>query len=127
MRTLYFTLPPPPSLNSYYRKIRNRIIISEKGKTYRTVVELLTAQRSFSFTHEERLAMDVAVYPATFRRFDLDNLFKSLCDSLEYAGVFVNDSQLDWLSIVRCPKCKENPRIEIKIYLYDPSLTPSLL
>ena len=33
-------LPYPPSINSYYRTFRGRMLISAKGREYRKVVEV---------------------------------------------------------------------------------------
>ena len=112
---LNFTFPCPPSLNKYYRKLRNRIIISNEGQAFLSHVALIVAGRNYSYRKEERLRMDVIVYAKTNRPYDLDNIFKSLCDSLEKTGVIVNDSQFDWLTILRGPKDKDRPRCEVTI------------
>ncbi len=50
-----------------------------------------------------RLEMVVHVFPPDGRRRDLDNLQKSLCDSLQAAGVYADDSQIDRLDVHRGP------------------------
>jgi len=52
---------------------------------------------------EGRLAVQVEVQPPDRRRRDIDNLGKSLFDSLQHAGVYLDDSQIDDLRIVRLP------------------------
>lgn len=48
-----------------------------------------------------RLAILVEAYPPDRRRRDLDNLFKALLDAMQYAGVYLDDSQADRLTIAR--------------------------
>jgi len=45
--------------------------------------------------------MTVTLHPPDRRRRDLDNAMKALLDSLEHAGVYDDDSQIDDLRIVR--------------------------
>ena len=53
---------------------------------------------------EGRLGVSINAHPPDARRRDLDNLFKSVLDSLQHANVFLDDSQIDFLSIHRCAK-----------------------
>jgi len=45
----------------------------------------------------------VHVFPPDGRRRDLDNLQKALCDALQHAGVYADDSQIDRLDVQRGP------------------------
>lgn len=94
-------LPWPPSLNRYYRIFRSRIIISRIGRAYRKNVITLLADR-FPSALLGRLQVTVFAHPPDRRRRDLDNTQKSLLDSLQHAGVFKDDSQIDSLCIHRC-------------------------
>lgn len=48
-----------------------------------------------------RLAVTIHAFPPDRRRRDLDNLMKALLDSLEHAGVYEDDSQIDMLQVFR--------------------------
>ena len=48
-----------------------------------------------------RLKVEVAAFPPDRRARDLDNLLKSILDSLQHSGVFESDSQIDDLRIWR--------------------------
>lgn len=48
-----------------------------------------------------RFGVSIVAYPPNRRRHDLDNLLKALLDSLQVAGVFFDDSQVDDLRIRR--------------------------
>jgi crossover junction endodeoxyribonuclease RusA len=50
-----------------------------------------------------RLRVKLTAAPPDRRARDLDNILKSTLDSLEHAQVFVSDSQIDYLRIVREP------------------------
>jgi len=43
----------------------------------------------------------IEAFPPDKRRRDLDNLIKAIQDSLQYAGVYEDDSQIDYLTIKR--------------------------
>lgn len=52
---------------------------------------------------EARLVVSVVTHAPTRRIFDLDNLWKSLLDSLTFAGLWKDDGQIDRLLIERGP------------------------
>lgn len=71
---------------------------------YRRIVmdECLTIKNKFGA--DKRIRMEVVAYPPDKRRRDLDNLGKSLLDSLQHAGLYQDDSQIDYLSFERMPE-----------------------
>ena len=48
-----------------------------------------------------RLAIFIALYAPTKRKYDIDNRVKAIQDALEFAGVFLDDEQIDFLFVVR--------------------------
>jgi crossover junction endodeoxyribonuclease RusA len=100
--TQVFELPYPPSVNHYWRRVGFRTLISRGGRRYRRdVVALLAAGRAAPL--HGRLELVVHVFPPDDRRRDLDNLQKALCDALQHAGVYADDSQIDRLDVHRGP------------------------
>lgn len=100
--TQVFELPYPPSVNHYWRRVGFRTLISRGGRRYRRdVVALLAAGRAAPL--RGRLELVVHVFPPDGRRRDLDNLQKALCDALQHAGVYADDSQIDRLDVHRGP------------------------
>lgn len=93
----------PPSANTYWRRNGGRYFISNKGQNYRQHVlqTCLSLGLAKSFSENDRLRLSVLAFPPDKRRRDLDNLFKSILDSLQWAKVFNDDSQIDELSIKR--------------------------
>lgn len=95
-----FELPYPPSVNHYWRRVGRRMLISREGRQYRErVFALLAARGAKPLTG--RLEVVVQVFTPDRRRRDLDNAMKGLLDSLEHAGVYGDDSQIDRLVIER--------------------------
>lgn len=102
------TLPYPPSLNTYWRSVRGRVLISAKGRSYRTLVAqaIMLARKSgdaAAWPILDRLAVRIDASPPDRRKRDLDNVTKALLDALTHAGVWLDDSQIDDLRIVRQP------------------------
>ena len=94
-------LPWPPSVNHYWRRQGSRYFVSSEGKTYKDSVYYLCAQYRGLFKASERLFLSIDAYPPDKRGRDLDNLFKAVLDSLQYAKIYEDDSQIDHLTIKR--------------------------
>lgn len=97
-----FELPYPPSVNHYWRRVGRRTLISREGRRYRELICCLLASRRKP-AMRGRLDVSIIVYSPDQRATDLDNRLKGLLDSLEHAGVYENDSQIDRLVIQRGP------------------------
>lgn len=116
------TLPFPPSVNHYYRRVGPRTLISREGRAFRKDVRaLLGGSGKPPITGRIALAMDA--FPPDRRRRDLDNLLKSTQDSLAHAGVFEDDSQIDLLAVRRCDVVRGG-RLSIRIDEFPLSFCP---
>ena len=51
-----------------------------------------------------KLEVHIQAFPPDNRKRDLDNIQKVLLDALQDAGLFEDDGQIDYLSILRGPK-----------------------
>jgi crossover junction endodeoxyribonuclease RusA len=94
-------LPWPPTVNTYWRNIQGRTIISERGRLYRLAVYGQLKAEGYSVPMTGRLAIKIAAYPPDKRRRDLDNILKALLDSLTFSQVIEDDSQFDFISVAR--------------------------
>jgi len=75
--------------------------ISEKGRAYaKAVADQVMVQR-IKRGMTCKLNVHIVAFPPDKRKRDLDNLFKAVLDSLTKAGVWIDDSQIDYLSIRR--------------------------
>ena len=113
MTELIIELPWPPSVNTYWRSIGpGRVIISKKGREYRESAIKNCAHIDTLLTG--RLSVKIEAYPPDARKRDLDNLPKAILDALTHADVWLDDSQIDDLQIVRREKV-ENGSITVII------------
>ena len=88
-----FELPYPPSVNHYYRHVGPRVLISREGRRYREwVIAIVRSKSHITLTRDVNLTVEL--YPPDRRRRDVDNCLKVILDSLQHAGVMVNDSQV---------------------------------
>lgn len=117
--TIVLQLPFPPSVNRIWRHVvilgRSATLLSKEGREYRKRVEYAVLMANAQVNMTSRLAVSVEVYPPDLRRRDLDNAFKGILDSLEHAGVFKDDSQIDDLRIVRRDLCRPDGKVIVTI------------
>lgn len=96
-------LPWPPTANTYWRHSRGRHYISPKGVSYRDEVDVKARIFAGLFPKTSKLSVHIDAFPPDNRRRDLDNLCKCLLDSIQKAGVYEDDFQIDMLSLKRQP------------------------
>jgi crossover junction endodeoxyribonuclease RusA len=104
-------LPYPPSVNTYWRHVQGRPIVSRAGREYRQqVVTDIAARRrqdsSLPARLQQPLAVTLRVHAPDRRARDLDNLPKALLDAITHAGLWEDDSLIDELHIYRCGPIK---------------------
>jgi crossover junction endodeoxyribonuclease RusA len=100
MKTIKLTLPYPPTVNHYWGQVGSKKFLGKKGKEFRKAV-FLCAYNERKGALNERLHMEVYLYPPDNRKRDVDNILKPLLDALEHANVYENDSQIDKLCVTR--------------------------
>ena len=98
---LILELPYAPSVNTYWRRGRFSTYLSPKGREYKAQVADYVATNNVPKLGDARLKMTLVIRPRSKRVFDIDNLAKSVLDSLCEAGVYDDDSQVDELHIIR--------------------------
>jgi crossover junction endodeoxyribonuclease RusA len=97
------TLPFPPSVNGYWRAVKGRQIISKAGRDYRAaVVAQIMPMRLRKLT--EKLRVDLVLCEPNNIRRDVDNWLKAPLDALTHAGLWIDDHQIDFLSVRRGEK-----------------------
>ena len=99
---MLLTLPWPPSINHYWRRVGPRTLISREGRTFRrNVCALLGGGGPRRPPAGGRIALAMDAFPPDRRRRDLDNIQKPVLDALEQAGIYEDDSQIDVLLTCR--------------------------
>lgn len=92
---MVLVLPYPPSVNTYWRRGPRSTYLSKNGRDYRKAIQAFKDQN-----HPLRkpitgdIKMEVYAFPPTNHRRDVDNIAKSLLDSLDHAGYYVDDVQI---------------------------------
>lgn len=102
-RFISIRLPYPPSINHYYKegriclsknkKFYRKKYLSEEGVNYRKVVQLICFSNKLTKLFGKLKLIGFA-FPPDKRIRDNDNIRKALFDSLQYANLFDNDSQI---------------------------------
>lgn len=92
-------LPYPPSMNTYWRRVGARTVLSKKGREYKALVG-----RMLDLEHIEPLpgplSLTILAFPPDERIRDMDNIQKALMDSLK-GWAYQDDSQVDCLGVER--------------------------
>lgn len=96
-------LPYPPTVNTYWRRVGSRTILSAGARQYRRAVQVAVFELMRRGGRLKPLSISLAVEiefrPPDRRRRDLDNLPKGLLDALKHAGVYEDDSQVRRLNL----------------------------
>jgi Holliday junction resolvase RusA-like endonuclease len=95
------TLPFATSANHSHHYGSGRKFLSKKTKDFRQQVQDIVVDAKAKIHGTPRLAIFYAVYPPDKRRRDLGNYEKQTTDALMAAGVFEDDSQIDFIWMVR--------------------------
>ncbi len=100
MKSVSVQVPWPPSANRYWRKYRGRMVVSEEARKYKDEISILALTWQIK-TFKTRLSLKIFAYPPDRRVRDIDNILKIAIDSLQYAGIYENDGQIDRIYIER--------------------------
>jgi crossover junction endodeoxyribonuclease RusA len=102
MADVKLTLPWPPTANTYYRRVNNRTLISQKGRDYIKVIDRAVFDADPEYFGKQRIDLEIYARPPDHRKRDIDNLLKPLIDALAKTGrIFDDDSQISRLLIER--------------------------
>jgi crossover junction endodeoxyribonuclease RusA len=89
-------LPFPPSVNTYWKKWNNRMVISPRGRQYKKdVTDMLLPYRvTREVDSDAYFHLYVRLFMPDLRKRDPDNYFKSICDAIQESGIIKNDNQI---------------------------------
>ena len=112
-RTAKFTMPYPPTVNTYWARSKYGVILTKKGRDYReTAIQVIEAQKVETFIHPVHISINL--YPPDNRKRDLDNTLKAMFDAIQHAGVVIDDNQFKQLFAAMWEKDGQ-PRADIEI------------
>jgi crossover junction endodeoxyribonuclease RusA len=114
-----FTMPFPPSVNSWKSPFRNRMILTKRGRDYR--VKAIERLKEIGLSDEgiiNPVSVELVLNPPSLRRYDIDNFCKSLFDALSLANFWNDDAQVIRLLITKGEKVKGG-RVDIKVSLSE--------
>ena len=94
-------LPFPPSMNTYWRNFRGRTVLSKAGRQFKEDVQNYIIENNIPKFGDKKLKITMILRPRDKRKVDIDNRIKAVLDSLEDAGVFDDDFQVDHLEMIR--------------------------
>lgn len=75
--------------------------MSKGGREYKAKVAEYIAESNTPKLGSARLQLEIVLWPKDKRKYDIDNRIKALLDSLQDAGVFDDDEQIDQINIYR--------------------------
>jgi len=96
----------PPSVNTYWQFNGSRRFLTKNAVAFKQQVRNEFIASKHKGFDRQRLMVRIELSPPDKRRRDIDNYAKSLIDALCQAGIFVDDEQIDLLTIVRCEQKK---------------------
>ena len=95
-------LPYPPSGNHMWKHTRaGKHYLTDKARGYYDHVSLIVQYEHARLEYAGRMDVTCEIYPPDNRRRDLDNVWKVVSDSLTKASVWIDDTQIDRLCLVR--------------------------
>ena len=114
MKTVVLSLLWPPSVNHYWLRSRTGNYISPFGKAYRQSV-WVEFKHSYpgKSPFKNRLHVKILASPPDNKRRDLDNILKSILDSMQHAGVYEDDNQIDAIEIYRTKEHEDAIHVEV--------------
>lgn len=98
---IVLNLPFPPSVNTYYRRGAHATYMSKNGRDYKKAVAEYISESGTPKLGQARLSLEIVLWPKDKRKYDIDNRIKALLDSLQDAGVFDDDEQIDQINVYR--------------------------
>lgn len=109
-------LPFPPTVNTYWRNTNRGVLISASGRCFRSnaYASVLDQLKCAPKPIKENVQVHLVLYPPARQRRDLDNYQKALFDSLTYAGVWQDDSQIKRM-VIEWGEVTKNGRSELMI------------
>ena len=112
-------LPYPPSVNSYWKANGHRRYISPAGVMFTEEVSFIVKNKKPRTFGDTTVGIIIKIHPRSKRKFDLDNTLKAILDALMKAGMYDDDSQIEYIEITRGEKV-DGGKAVVKLFNYAP-------
>ena len=117
-------LPFPPTVNNYYVKSHSGgRFISQKGRKFRDDVATVVMQTLNDVHIDDRILVEVVIFPPDQRKRDMDNYNKALLDALSHSGIWADDQLIDQLFVYRGAVRQQNGSAYVRITEAGPVIT----
>ena len=110
-----FTMPWGPSVNSCWMHTRKGVKLSRRGREYRA--NAIARLDELGLSGEligGHVSIHMTLNPPTMRRYDADNFSKALLDSLSHADFWVDDEQVQKITVEKGVKVSGGS-VEVKV------------
>ncbi len=102
MPAIKLRLPIPPSANNLYPSAGKRRVLSKEGQKFHQAVAYMTRNQLGPYEPlTGRIRASYQFHFANGHRRDIENYCKATSDALTNAKIWIDDSQLDHLTIIR--------------------------
>jgi crossover junction endodeoxyribonuclease RusA len=122
MNERIYTLPFPPSLNRLYRAVAGRVVLSETARKWKLEAFNAMPLGAVPAPLTGRLIVDMnLIAPAalTNKDWDICNREKLMCDFLTDQRVWLDDSQIDEMTIRREAPHADFPKGVVDIFIRE--------
>lgn len=114
-----FTLPLPPTINTYRACVRNRLITSKKGREYFLKVKGVMDEIGLSGEMIDRkILIRLTIHHSRNIKYDVSNYLKAYEDALVKCGFFEDDHWIEYGSIRKGEK-KSCGEIKVSVSFID--------
>lgn len=124
--TLHLTLPWPPSLNRIWRAVVGKILLSQAARKYKKAAAAALPVGRVPPPLTGRLMVWMVLHPPlklAGSRWDIANREKLMVDCLTEQRVWLDDSQIDAMVILRGTPSGAG-RVELTIHTLEPGVPP---
>lgn len=110
---MYLILPYPPTINTCWRSVNGRNILSPKARKYIEDALWVISEQRIPRTLASRVGLTIKVLPPNRRRRQVDSILRPVFDALWFACVYEDSAQVDRLEISKEPE--KYARIEVEV------------
>lgn len=124
--TTHLTLPWPPSLNRIWRAVGGKILLSMIARNYKKAASAALPVGRVPTPLAGRLMVWMVLHPPlklAGSRWDIANREKLMIDCLTEQRVWLDDSQIDAMVILRGTPSGAG-RVELTIHTLEPGVPP---